>query len=280
MENKIYPKIKNAVFLCFLFLGIQLILGLLSGFIQKILQFPDDSFFSGILSILVNLIAFGIVLFAGFKKTNRKFNEVFKFKKLSVFLWISIFIFTPGLIIVISELDNLLNYFLPMPELFNDFFGSIMSEHVLILAIIYIGIIPAFAEELFFRGLILDGFIRNYSKRKAIILSALLFGLIHLNPWQFLSAFIMGLIASWICIETGSIWLCIYIHFFNNTLYTITVRYEELIPIKGFNSNFAVPGEFQPLWFTLSGLAVMVIGALMLIKGIRENRCLTIKPVT
>ena len=271
MENKIYPKILNAVLLCLLFLGIQFVLGLILGLLQIILQSPDDSVLSGIFSIFVNLITFGIVLFIGFRKAKRKFNEVFKFKNVSPFLWISIIIFTAGLVVVTSELDNLLNHFLPMPEFFTDLLGSMMSEQALIIAIIYIGILPAFAEEMFFRGLILDGFIKNYSKRKAIIISALLFGLIHLNPWQFLSAFIMGLFTAWICIETGSIWLCIYIHLFNNTLYTITVRYKEFIPIKGFNSNYAAPGEFQPLWFTLSGLAVLAIGMVMLIKWIKDK---------
>ncbi|MCL2243125.1 MAG: CPBP family intramembrane metalloprotease [Treponema sp.] len=267
MENKIYPKIKNVVFLCLLFLGLQLVLGFLSGLLLVKMNLPGDSVVSGIILIFINLAAFGIVLFIGFRKTRRNFFEVFKLRGVSAFLWISVIIFTPGFIIVISELDNLLNFLLPMPELFNDIFDSMIAGHTLIIAVIYIGIVPAFAEEFFFRGLILDGFTRNYSERKAIIVSALFFGLVHLNPWQFLSAFLMGLAASWICIKTRSIWLCVYIHFFNNTLYTITVRYENFIPIKGFNSNFVEPGVFQPLWFTLSGFALMAAGTFMLLKG-------------
>jgi membrane protease YdiL (CAAX protease family) len=189
-----------------------------------------------------------------------------------VFLWIATIVFMTGFVIVLSETDNLLNYILPMPEMFSDLFETLMARQILILAIIVIGIIPAFTEELFFRGLILDGLKNNYSKRKAILISALLFGIIHLNPWQFCGGFIIGLISAWICIETNSILLSIYIHFFNNVLYTITVKYKELIPIKGFNNNFTTPVVFQPLWFDLTGLAILIIGTIMLIQGLKRAK--------
>jgi len=275
MEIKIYPTIKNAILLCLLFLGIQIGLGFLIGIFQTIFNLSDVSLLVGVLTDLANIISFGIVLLIGFKKTKRKFNEVFKFNKVSGFLWIAIIVFMIGFVIVTSELDNLLNYILPMPEMFKNLFETLMAEQIFIIAIITVGIIPAFAEELFFRGLILDGLKNNYSKRKAILISALLFGLIHLNPWQFYGGFIIGLISAWICIETNSILLSIYIHFFNNVLYTITVRYKELIPIKGFNNNFATPVDFQPLWFDLTGLIILIIGTIMLIKGIKKAKTST-----
>jgi membrane protease YdiL (CAAX protease family) len=272
MENKIYPTIKNAILLCLLFLGIEIGLGFLIGIFQIIFGLSDTSLLVGVLTALTSIISFGIVLLVGFRKTKRKFNEVFKFNKVSSFLWIAIIVFMTGFVIVTSETDNLLNYILPMPEMFRSVFETLMAEQIFIIAIISVGIIPAFAEELFFRGLILDGLKNNYSKRKAIIISALLFGIIHLNPWQFYGGFIIGLISAWICIETNSILLSIYIHFFNNVLYTITVKYKELIPIKGFNNNFATPVDFQPLWFDLTGLVILLIGIIMLIKGIKKAK--------
>jgi membrane protease YdiL (CAAX protease family) len=272
MENKIYPTIKNAILLCLLFLGIQIGLGLLIGIFQIIYSLPDTSLLAGVLTNLAIIISFGIVLWVGFRKTKRKFNEVFKFNKVPVFLWIAVTVFMTGFVIVLSEMDNLLNYILPVPATFRDIFQTLMAEQIFVIAIISVGIIPAFTEELLFRGLILDGLKNNYSKRKAIIISALLFGIIHLNPWQFYSAFIIGLISAWICIETNSILLSIYIHFFNNALYTIAVRYKDLIPVKGFNSNFTTPMISQPLWFDISGLAILIMGTLMLIKGIEETK--------
>jgi len=271
MGNKIYPTIKNSILLCLLFIGIQLVLGFLLGIFQVVFGHSNDSLVMGVLTALASIISFGIVLLIGFLKTKRKFNEVFKFNRVSIFLWIAIIVFMAGFVIVTSELDNLLNYILPMPEMFRGIFETLMAKQIFLIAIIIVGIIPAFTEELFFRGLILDGLKSNYSRKTAIIVSSLLFGIIHLNPWQFVGAFIIGLVSAWICIETNSILLSIYMHFFNNVLYTTTVKYRELIPIKGFNSNYTTPVDFQPLWLDLSGLAVLIIGTIMLLKGIKKQ---------
>ncbi|WP_409994892.1 CPBP family intramembrane glutamic endopeptidase [Chitinophaga pinensis] len=40
--------------------------------------------------------------------------------------------------------------------------------------------------------------LKRYPPRKAIVISALFFGLIHLNPWQALPAFCIGLLLGWV----------------------------------------------------------------------------------
>ena len=105
-----------------------------------------------------------------------------------------------------------------------------------------------------------------------IIIGALFFGIIHLNPWQFLSAFIIGLFAAWVSVNSNSILLCIYIHLFNNVLYTITEKFKNFIPIKGFNIMNETTVEFQPLWFDLTGLAIFALGIVMLKIGFRKTK--------
>jgi len=272
MENKVYPTIKNSILLCLLFTVIQIVLGTLIELFHMNFPVNDFSLFFAILTALTSIISFGTVLLIGFIKAKRKFNEIFKFNNVSGFLWISTIVFMIGFVIISSELDNLLNYILPMPEIFRDVFTALMFDQIFIVGIIVIGVIPAFTEELFFRGLILDGLRKNYSGRKAIIISSLLFGIVHLNPWQFLSAFIIGLFAAWISINSNSILLCIYIHLFNNLLYTITVKYKNIIPIRGFNTNNITPVEFQPIWFDVTGLAITILGILLLKKGFEKAK--------
>ncbi|MDR1147532.1 MAG: CPBP family intramembrane metalloprotease [Spirochaetaceae bacterium] len=267
MDVKIYPGIKNAILLCLLVLGIQFVTGLIIGLLQVILKMSDASLFVGVLTALTSIVSFGIVLLIGFKKAKRTFNGIFKFNNVSPLLWAATILFTTGYVMVSSELDNILNFILPMPEILKDIFETLAAQQIFVFALITMAIIPAFTEELLFRGLILDGLAGNYTKRKAIILSALFFGLIHLNPWQFLTAFCIGLFSAWICINTNSIWPSIYIHLFNNALYTITARFDNLIPIKGFNNNYAIPVEFQPLWFDITGAMVLILGILLLKKG-------------
>jgi membrane protease YdiL (CAAX protease family) len=264
MENKIYPTIKNSVLLCLLLVGIQIGLGILIYIFRLMFNLTDSLPIVGILNILNSVISFGIVLLIGFKKSKRNFNAVFKFNMVSPFLWVAITALSIGLNILLSEFDNLFNCFLPMPEMFRNMFESLMGEQLFIISIILIGVIPGFVEELLFRGIILGGLKNNYSNRKAIIVSALLFGIIHLNPWQFITAFILGLIYALICIETNSILLCIYMHFFNNIMSTIGVRLKDIIPIRGYNLVNHISVVFQPLWFNLSGLVFLVLGIFLL----------------
>jgi membrane protease YdiL (CAAX protease family) len=271
MDTKIYPGIKNAILLCLVLMGIEFGAGLIIGLLPFVLKTADTSLIVRISTPLAGIISFGTVLCIGFKKAKRKFNSIFKFNTVSPFLWIATIIFMTGLLILSSELDNILNFILPMPEMLKDIFETLATEQVFALAIIGMAVIPAFTEELFFRGLILDGLSRNYSQRKAIIISALFFGIIHLNPWQFLNGFCMGLFAAWICINANSILPGIFIHLFNNALYTITARFDKLIPIKGFNANYAVPVEFQSLWFDITGIILLTGGIILLKKGFRKN---------
>ncbi|MCL2801708.1 MAG: CPBP family intramembrane metalloprotease [Treponema sp.] len=269
--NQNYPKIKNAVLLCLMLIGVQVGIGLIIGIKQYLFKIPENSPIAYVFLILTSLISFGIVILIGFKNTKKGFNEVFKFNKVSPILWITATIITVGLSVVVSEVDNLIQFFMPMPEWFLEILGTLMADQPLVVSLIYIGLIAALSEELFFRGLILDGFVNNYSKRKAIIISALLFGMIHLNPWQFAAGFIVGIVLAWICIETKSILLCIYMHFLHNAGVVILYRLQDVIAIDGYTVQ--VPGGFQPVWFTLSGL-------LLLIVGIASFYYLEIKPKT
>ncbi len=73
-------------------------------------------------------------------------------------------------------------------------------------------------EELIFRGVILNAFLKKYTPQKAILLSALLFGIFHLNIWQFMSSFTDGLFIGWIFYKTRSVIPVIFIHILHNGL--------------------------------------------------------------
>jgi membrane protease YdiL (CAAX protease family) len=73
-------------------------------------------------------------------------------------------------------------------------------------------------EELIFRGIILNGLLKSYSPLKSIIISSLLFGLVHLNPWQFIGASIIGILSGWVYFKTNKLTLSIIIHMTTNFL--------------------------------------------------------------
>lgn len=81
--------------------------------------------------------------------------------------------------------------------------------------ILCVAVMPALVEEFVFRGAIL-GLLRPYGKWPAIIVSSLLFSLIHGNFVQIPFAFIVGLALGMVSVATKSIWPAILIHFLNN----------------------------------------------------------------
>jgi len=270
-EKKAYPKIKNAVLLCLLFLGVQIGSGFIAGNIFRLYGISNESLIYGISLIIINILTFALVIFIGFKKTKQKFNEVFKFNNVPPDYWLAVIVLMIGLIIVFSEIDNIINYFFPMAGFLQDMFETILIKQMFFISIILVGIVPAITEEMFFRGVILNGFTANYSNKKAILISALLFGIIHLNPWQFVTAFIIGLILAWVYINTKSILLCVYMHFFNNVMSVIASKYKNVFPIKGFNSSFSEK-TFQPIWFDLAGIAITALGVFLLLRAYRKHR--------
>jgi len=81
-----------------------------------------------------------------------------------------------------------------------------------------------FLEEYIFRGVLLDGLLKNYSSTLSILLSSLLFGLFHGNPLQIISAFIGGIYIGWIYYKTKNLLYCILIHFIINLVGFLLLR--------------------------------------------------------
>ncbi len=80
---------------------------------------------------------------------------------------------------------------------------------------------PALSEELAFRGLILQGLRGPLGAGAAIVLSALLFGIIHIDILQGLGAFFTGLYLGYLTVQSGSIYPAIVAHGVNNLWATV-----------------------------------------------------------
>ena len=78
-------------------------------------------------------------------------------------------------------------------------------------------VLPAVCEEFVHRGVLLQG-IKHIGFKKAIVISSLMFGLIHFNIQQFFYAFIIGLILGFVSVVAKNIWPAIIIHFMNNAI--------------------------------------------------------------
>ncbi|MBE0655100.1 MAG: CPBP family intramembrane metalloprotease [Bacteroidales bacterium] len=103
---------------------------------------------------------------------------------------------------------------MPMPDSFKELLGNAIQLNVF--GFLVVAIAAPILEEILFRGIILEGFLKNYTPWKAILWSALLFGVSHLNPWQAIPGIGAGILIGWIYWKTRSILPGILIHFTNN----------------------------------------------------------------
>ncbi len=139
--------------------------------------------------------------------------------------WISI-----PLIILAMYAMNMLNSAFHLPNINEEAFTKIAESTAGFLAIALFGPIM---EEIVFRRIIIDDCIRRTGKKwAAILISATLFGLIHMNPAQMVFAFLIGLLFGWVYVRTGSMLPGIIGHIINNTVAVLGMRYfadNELI---------------------------------------------------
>ena len=81
--------------------------------------------------------------------------------------------------------------------------------------VLVIALTPAICEELTMRGAVLSGY-RRIGVNKAAVITGFLFGVLHLNPSQFLYTFVLGIILAYMVNATDSIFASMICHFIFN----------------------------------------------------------------
>ena len=101
----------------------------------------------------------------------------------------------------------------------------------LLVCFITLCIMPAVAEELLFRGAF-QGLMRPCGSAAAIFAPALLFGVLHLDLAQGLTAFACGVFLGWLAERSGSILPGMLLHLVNNALAFLTIYLRYYAPAE------------------------------------------------
>lgn len=99
----------------------------------------------------------------------------------------------------------------------------------LIINLVATALIPGLLEEMVFRGYILQA-LRRYGDGFAVIVSSLLFALLHGNVLQIPFALIVGLICGYVVVQTNNIWIAIVLHMANNAMAVALTYADNLLP--------------------------------------------------
>ena len=136
--------------------------------------------------------------------------------------------------------------------------ASIQWQYVVFL----MAFIPAICEELAFRGFIFAGLVRQGGRLRAVLVTALLFGISHGFLQQSIAASCMGVLLGWIALRTGSVLPCILLHFTNNALSVSLSRIADL-NLPAFQlilTNTEQGPVYQPLWFlACMGMTILFV---------------------
>ena len=174
-----------------------------------------------------------------------------------------------GVSIINSEMDNITRYFFPMPEFIEKILESVNPDPLTGMLLMVVA--APFGEEIFFRGALLGGFLRRYSTRTALLVSALLFALAHVNPYQLASAFVAGVVLGAIYIKTKSLWPCVFAHAANNLLAWMTMNHQMPFSMPGYSTPLGDNLHFQAWWFDVLGIALTFFALFALSKMFREH---------
>jgi membrane protease YdiL (CAAX protease family) len=154
----------------------------------------------------------------------------------------------------------------------SDFFIEAMKQMLTfdIWSFLTVAVAAAVLEELIFRGIVFDGLVRNYGPLAAILVSAFLFGLIHLNFTQGVGAGILGLYLGWVYWKTKSLIPVIFIHFVNNATSFFLMSSGDFEITDNFWTYFN-QGDYTFLYISIASVPLSIIGLLYLNKSFNKH---------
>lgn len=194
--------------------------------------------------------------------SNTKLSDTVKFSKVKPSVIISSVAFALGIAYLSNNLTSMFLQNISLLGISNNTATSSMvsdSFSGMIVSLLVTAIIPAFSEEFLFRGIIL-GKLRKYGDSFAVIVSALMFGLIHGNIVQFPFAFVCGLGFGLLVVKTNSLLPSMIAHFLNNLLSSIL----NIIAFQtgGEDSQISIISnylfEFLVFSFAIAGIVYLI----------------------
>jgi membrane protease YdiL (CAAX protease family) len=144
--------------------------------------------------------------------------------------------------------------FIPMPDSIKRIFEDAFMDSPLWDAILATCILAPVLEEFLCRGMMLRGMLPQKGARKAILWSAFLFAFMHLNPWQSIPAFLIGIFMGWVYWQTHCLWATIFLHFLNNATSIVISRIWTDLPVDAAWKDILPPAQY---WVMYAGCVIV-----------------------
>ena len=169
---------------------------------------------------------------------------------------VPILMVVPGLVFLAGAVNTIVQYLVPMNADDIARFEDTMAPGIV--PVLFSCVAAPILEEMLFRGVILRGFLRQYSRTFAILWSATLFGVAHLNLYQMATALVLGIVSGWLYERCRSLWPCILVHAAYNGF--VTGYYSWLTSHP--ESQMTGPGAAV----TGASFVALIVGGLILLR--------------
>lgn len=251
---------------------LYLVLGIVLFFLGSYVQ--NREIYSGLLITEYLIILVPNLIFLRLKgfplKATLRLNKI-NLKQIVYIVLIMIFSY-PIAVFLNTIIINILNIFgepaitsVPIPD----------SGKKYLLSLFVIGITPGICEEVMFRGTMMRAY-EVLGKKKAIIYSAILFGIFHLNLQNLLGPIFLGFILAIIVYKTNSIYASMLAHGISNTI-AMTLGYfaTKIQSSAGEIEAYEIPYKIQLLisliWF---GIIALISSFILrkLLRNLPENQ--------
>lgn len=187
---------------------------------SPILMITEESPWVELLNLVYYLCSMGAAFwFIRGIKIQREGQATFSFRAAPVAAFPLLILAAIGVEIAVNPIIDLI----PVPEALEELLVESIQQRDVFTFLLMVVAAPVI-EELIFRGIILDGFLRQFEPWQAILGSSFLFGFAHLSPWQFVSGLALGLFIGWVYARTYSLSACMVIHATAN-LVSFAVRF-------------------------------------------------------
>ena len=229
-KNEKFPSALEAIFLVILLLGVELLIGLT---VQALTPMTGVSVNEA--EVVITMLANALIFSALLQYKNLSYADLFHSAKVKVsttifLLALPILCIVPALELGLGMLSEVVEAWVPVSVEQQKSFDSMMGNGLQ--SLVMVCLVAPVLEEMLFRGIILRSFLQQYSRWFAIFGSALLFGLAHMNIYQFVVASILGVMCAWLYEKTRSLLPGIILHAASNTaaiyLYQVTVSRSML----------------------------------------------------
>jgi membrane protease YdiL (CAAX protease family) len=186
----------------------------------------------------------------------RRLPRVLALRQPTALQWLVVLLAVLPLSIVASEVTNWVAAVLPQWSATGEMFARLAQES-LPAALVFGALLAGLGEEIYFRGFIGRGLVARYGPLAGVLLTSLLFGLVHFEPIQATGAMVLGIGIHAIYLGTRSLYAPIAVHILNNAMAFVAFALGDRLRLPGY-----IPGpegviEFTPWPVLLAALAAI-----------------------